>query len=131
MWIIIFPGFLLCLCSISEVFARTDIEENIFNKLFSAIKGVVNYASTFLDMYVPPVIRKCWWELRCLFKKDTSWATCFYKVTGCVTKHALGFTNCLYDLGWGVASNIYKHGIYLSEYEYGDILSDIIFCATS
>lgn len=91
------------------------------------LKRVASYLSS-LVVYVPPVVKECIWELTCLVT-DSNWNKCGWYVIRCVSRFVTGITSCLYDLGGDVAINVYYHGENLSEYDYGQIVWDVLSCA--
>ena len=101
--------------------------EIVTNRGVKLLKHVASYVSS-LVVYIPPVVRECMWELTCLLTED-DYSKCAWYVVRCVSKHVVGIASCLYDLGGDVAINIAYHGEYIWDYDYGQILWDVLTCA--
>ena len=95
--------------------------------ILNILKRVASYMSS-LAVYVPPVVRECMWELKCLVT-DSNLNKCGWHVIRCVSRFLTGITSCLYDFGGDVAINAYYHGANFLEYDYGRIILDVLSCA--
>ena len=80
---------------------------------------------------VSNIVASCFSELYCYygyFNDQKHYIKCTLNVLKCIFKEIVGITTCLYDLGDVVFIEWYKHGTYIENYDYINIVWHVLKC---